>query len=59
MSAFFIALLVGIAMTAWSYAKLAHLNGNANPGSNLALAATAGFVVFLILFTLLKFTFGF
>jgi len=59
MSPAFTALLVGIAATTWIYVKLAKYNGNANPGQNFILAGVAGFVVFLVIFTLLKFTFNF
>lgn len=59
MPTWLLSLILGVGVTAWAYNKLARTNGNANPGSNLAAAAGAGFVVFLVVLSLLKLVFSF
>jgi hypothetical protein len=54
MPSWVIALLLSIGVTAWSYNKLAHVNGNANPRNNLFLALFFGGIVFFIVFTFLN-----
>lgn len=54
-----IALLVGLSVTAWSYTKLAHANGNPEPAKNFIAASVAGFVMFLFILSLLKLVFNF
>lgn len=49
-----IALFCGIGVAAWAYVKLAKLNGNANPASNMVIAGVGGVAIFFVLFTLLK-----
>lgn len=55
MPSWIIALLVSIGVTTWAYTKLAKLNGNAEPKSNFMIAAAGGAVIFVVMFTLLKF----
>lgn len=45
--------MLAVGVTAWSYNKLAHANGNYNSKGNLGMAAAAGAVVFFVLFTLM------
>jgi hypothetical protein len=59
MPSWIIALLVGLAVTAWSYTKLAHANGNPDPKANFLGACLAGFVMFVFIFSLLKLVFDF
>jgi hypothetical protein len=59
MPSWIIALVLGIGVTAWAYSKLARSNGNASPQSNMIIAAIAGFVIFLIMLSLLKLVLNF
>jgi hypothetical protein len=59
MPSWLISLILAIGVTAWAYNKLARTNGNASPGSNFALAAVGGAVIFFIMFSLLKLVLGF
>ncbi len=59
MSSWFITLIIAVGITAWVYGYLARNNGNANPGSNFALAAVAGTIFFIVVFTFLKFVIHF
>lgn len=54
MPSWIIALLLAIGVTTWAYAKLAKLNGNAEPKSNFMIAAAGGLIVFIVMLTLLK-----
>jgi hypothetical protein len=59
MPSWLISLLLAIGVTTWAYNKLARANGNATPSSNLILAGVGGFVVFLVVFSLLKLVLNF
>lgn len=59
MPTWLLSLLVGIGFATWAYAKLAKMNGNANPGNNMIMAGVAGAIIFLVLFSLLKMVFNF
>lgn len=54
MPSWIIALLLSLGVTTWAYNKLAKLNGNAEPKSNLLIAAAGGLMVFIVMMTLLK-----
>lgn len=54
MPSWLLSLILAVGVTTWSYNKLARANGNASPQSNFMLAALGGFVVFLVVFSLLK-----
>lgn len=54
MPSWIIALLLSLGVTAWAYNKLAKLNGNASPQSNLMIAGAGGVIVFIVMITLLK-----
>ncbi|MDB5181997.1 MAG: hypothetical protein JWP13_760 [Candidatus Saccharibacteria bacterium] len=59
MPTWLLSLILAVGVTAWSYNKLARANGNASPQSNFALAALAGAIMFLVIFSLLKLVLGF
>lgn len=59
MPSWLIALFFSVGVTAWSYNKLAHHNGNANPRSNLITALVFGAIIFFIVFTLLNMVLNF
>ncbi|HET6924514.1 MAG TPA: hypothetical protein VFH39_01640 [Candidatus Saccharimonadales bacterium] len=55
MSIFVIALVLGLGAGGWLFFQLNHRTGDANSGSNVVGAAVAALIVFLIVFTLLKY----
>lgn len=59
MPSWIIALLVGVSLTAWSYAKLARLNGNAVPRNNLIGAIAVGVVAFIVVLSFSKLVLGY
>lgn len=59
MSSWLLAFLFGLGVGTWTYLKLAHSNGNANPQSNMMLGALAGVIVYLFVFSLLKLVLNF
>ncbi len=59
MPSWIIALLMGVSVAAWSYSKLARLNGNAVPRNNLIAAVGIGFVVFIFILSLTVLVLGF
>jgi len=59
MPGWIVALILAIGATAWLYNKLAQTNGNADPKSNFIIAGIAGFVIFLVMLSVMKFVFNF
>lgn len=59
MPTWLLSLILAVGVTTWAYNKLAKENGNASPQSNFTLAAVAGAVVFIVIFSLLKLVLGF
>ncbi len=54
MPSWIVALLIGISLTAWSYAKLARLNGNAVPRNNFIGAVALGLIAFIVVLSFSK-----
>jgi hypothetical protein len=59
MPSWILALILAVGVTAWLYNLLARTNGNANPKGNFIIAAIAGFVLFLVVLSLLKWVLNF
>jgi hypothetical protein len=59
MPSWIVALVLAIGVTAYVYNLLAKTNGNASPQSNLAIAGVAGFIVFLVMLSLMKMVLNF
>jgi hypothetical protein len=59
MPAWIVALVLAIGVTAWVYNMLAKTNGNASPQSNMAVAGVAGFIIFLVMLSLMKMVLNF
>jgi hypothetical protein len=59
MPSWLLSLFLAVGVTAWAYNKLAKSNGNASPQSNFMMAAGGGFVVFVVIFSLLELVLGF
>ena len=55
MNVLLIGLLIGAGTAAWSYLQLAKRTGNAMPRNNVFSAVIIGFVVGIIVITILKF----
>lgn len=58
MSPALIALFAALGVGGWAYSKLVRRTGNSNPQSVALSALALGFFTFIVVFTLLKFTFG-
>jgi hypothetical protein len=59
MPTWLLALVLGIGGAAYVYNFLAKHNGNADPKSNALIASVAGFILFLILLSLMKLVLNF
>ena len=59
MSPWIIAGLVGVGTAGFIYAQLVRANGNPTPGMDLGAAAVAGIMIFIVIYTLLKYVLNF
>jgi len=59
MSSWLTSFLFAVGVTGFVYVKLARATGNPTPRQNLASAAIAGALTFIVILTLLKYVFNF
>jgi hypothetical protein len=59
MSTLLTCLLFGVGVAGWAWSKVSRQTGNADPKSVVITAGGIGLIAFIVLFTLMKFAFGF